>query len=47
MKRYFVEIKRDMKEKATTSFYMYAYNKKQIVDMLGNEYFIVCLDITE
>ena len=47
MKRYFVEIKRDMKEKATTSFYIYSYSKKQIVDMLGNEYFIVCLDITE
>jgi hypothetical protein len=47
MKRYFVEIKRDMEEKATTSFYIYAYSKEQIVDMLGNEYFIVSLDITE
>lgn len=47
MKRYFVEIKREIKEKATTSFYMYAYNKEQIVDMLGNEYYIVALDITE
>lgn len=47
MKRYFVEIKREIKEKATTSFYMYAYNKKQIVDMLGDEYYIVALDITE
>ena len=47
MKRYFVEIKRDMKEKTTTSFYMHAYNKEQIVDMLGNEYYIVALDITE
>tara|TARA_Y100000114_G_scaffold156923_1_gene186015 strand:- start:1267 stop:1437 length:171 start_codon:yes stop_codon:yes gene_type:complete len=46
MNRYFVEIKRGLQPNVI-SFYIYAYSKSQIVDMLGDEYFLVTVDQTE
>ena len=47
MKRYYVELKRNLKEKDSISFYMMAYNRTQIMDMFVDEYYIVATDITE
>ena len=47
MKRYYVELKRNLKEKDSISFYMMAYNRTQIMDMLWDEYYVVALDPTE
>lgn len=47
MKRYYVELKRNLKEKDSISFYMMAYNRTQIMDMLWNEYYVVAVDPTE
>ena len=47
MNRYFVEMKRGLDDPNVISFYIYAYNKTQIFDMLGDEYFLVTVDQTE
>ena len=47
MKRYYVELKRNLKEKDSISFYMMAYNRTQIMDMLSDEYYVVAVDPTE
>jgi hypothetical protein len=52
MNRYFVEMKRGLQptgdfDPNVISFYIYAYSKSQIVDMLGDEYFLVTVDQTE
>ena len=47
MKRYYVELKRNLKEKDSISFYMMAYNRTQIMDMLWDEYYVVAVDPTE
>ena len=53
MNRYFVEIKRGLQPTVDSEFYdvigfyIYAYSKSQIVDMLGDEYFLVTVDQTE
>ena len=59
MQRFFVELKKDpnsldmnetlgdwKKEKPIT-FYIQAYNRDQIVDMFGDEYFIITIDQCE
>jgi len=47
MSRYYVELKRNLKQKSSISFYMMAYNRTQVVDMFGDEYYVVAVDITE
>ena len=53
MNRYYVEIKRGLQPTLDSEFYdvigfyIYAYSKSQIVDMLGDEYFLVTVDQTE
>jgi hypothetical protein len=44
MKRYFVEIKQ---EASVTGFYIYAYSRNQIREMLGREYDLITVDQTE
>tara|TARA_B100002019_G_C21096661_1_gene511387 strand:- start:106 stop:270 length:165 start_codon:yes stop_codon:yes gene_type:complete len=40
MKRFYVEFKQNLKEKPDF-IYVMAYHRDQIVDMLGDEYFII------
>ena len=40
MKRFYVEFKQNLKEKSDF-IYVMAYHRDQIVDMLGDEYFII------
>lgn len=48
MQRFFIELKKNLNslEKPIT-FYIQAYTKEQIVDMLGDEYFIITIDQCE
>ena len=52
MSRYYVEMKRELQptgdfDPDVINFYIYAYNKDQIVDMLGDEYFLITVDQTD
>ncbi len=47
MTRYYVELKRTLKQKSSISFYMMAYNRTQIMDMFWDEYYVVAVDQTE
>ena len=47
MSRYYVELKRNLKQKSSISFYMMAYNRTQIMDMFWDEYYVVAVDPTE
>ena len=52
MNRYYVEMKRGLQptgnfDPDVISFYIHAYNRGQIVDMLGDEYFLVTVDQTD
>ena len=52
MNRYYVEMKRGLQptgdfDPDVINFYIYAYNKDQIVDMLGEEYFLITVDQTD
>jgi hypothetical protein len=47
MSRYYVELKRNLKQKRSISFYMMAYNRTQVIDMFGDEYYVVAVDPTE
>jgi hypothetical protein len=47
MIRYYIELKRTLKQKSSISFYMMAYNSTQVVDMFGDEYYVVAVDQTE
>ena len=47
MSRYYVELKRNLKQKGSISFYMMAYNRTQIMDMFWDEYYVVAVDPTE
>ena len=45
MKRYSIEIKTSLKNHARyMNFYMKAYSKEQILDQLGDEYYIVSIE---
>ena len=44
MNRFYVEMK---KNRFIIEFYMMAYSKQQIIDMLGDEYYIITIDLTE
>ena len=44
MQRYFVELKRHLKNSAVISFHVRAYNRSQIVDLFGTDYFIVTVE---
>jgi hypothetical protein len=48
MQRFFIELKKNLNslEKPIT-FYIQAYNRDQIVDMFGDEYFIITIDQCE
>ena len=46
MIRYYVELKRTRRTKSI-SFYMMAYNSTQVIDMFGDEYYVVAVDQTE
>jgi hypothetical protein len=48
MQRFFVELKKNLNslEKPIT-FYIQAYNREQIVNMFGDEYFIITIDQCE
>jgi hypothetical protein len=48
MTRYFIEMKTSLKPSARfISFYMNAYSKEQIVDQLGDKYYLITIDQTE
>ena len=49
MDRYYVEMEhpRGKEEYGTFYIYMMAYNSTQVVDMFGDEYYVVAVDQTE
>ena len=48
MKKYLIEIKTSLKSYARVmSFYMKAYNKQQIIDQFGDDYYIIDINETE
>ena len=48
LNRYFIEMKTSLRDSERyISFYMNAYNKEQIIDQLGDKYYLITIRKTE
>jgi hypothetical protein len=47
MNRFIIEDTPSKIASSSISFYMMAYNRTQVIDMFGDEYYVVAVDPTE